>query len=282
MSQPTSLEISLPFVDSVFHPTDFSPSSDLAFAHALAIALIRQTRFDILHAGSSLEESWDRFPRVRDTLERWGLLSPGSDRSEVFEKLSIRVTKIKAKGDPVGRSLGHIATENPDLVVIATEGRDGLARWLEPSKAAKLQRRSRSMTLFVPAGCRGFVSLDDGSLDLKRILAPVDRSPDAGPALLMASRAAHILGEHPVEIEILHVGDGPVPKVPRPEGDAWSWRETVTQGDVVDEILAAGRRADLLVMATDGRDGILDALRGSFTERVLRGVDCPVLAVPSR
>jgi nucleotide-binding universal stress UspA family protein len=35
-------------------------------------------------------------------------------------------------------------------------------------------------------------------------------------------------------------------------------------------------------MATDGRDGFLDALRGSFTERVLRGVDCPVLAVPSR
>jgi nucleotide-binding universal stress UspA family protein len=281
LSRPSPLEVSAPFVDSVFHPTDFSPSSDLAFAHALAIALIRQTRFDILHAGSSLEDSWAQFPRVRDTLERWGLLSSGSKRSEVFDKLSIRVTKIKAKGDPVGRSLGHIAMEHPDLVVIATEGRDGIARWIEPSKAAKLQRRSKSMTLFVPAGCRGFVSPDDGSLSVKRILAPIDQSPDPSTALLMASRAALSLGDHPVEIEILHVGEGPMPQTTRPEGDAWTWRETLTGGDVVEKILEAARKTDLLVMATDGRDGILDAFRGSFTERVLRGVDCPVLAVPS-
>jgi len=281
VSRPVPHEISYPFVDSVFHPTDFSPASDLAFAHALAIALIRQTRFDILHAGSSLGESWDRFPRVRKTLERWGLLSPGSDRSDVFDKLSVRVNKIQAKGDPVARSLGHIELEDPDLVVIATEGRDGIARWLEPSKAAKLQRRSKTMTLFVPAGCRGFVSPDDGTLSLDRILAPIDETPDASPALVMASRAAQSLGDPPVEIEVLHVGDGPVPSVPRPEGDAWTWRETRTQGDVVDEILAAARNANLVVMATDGRNGFLDALRGSFTERVLRGVDCPVLAVPS-
>ena len=36
---------SIPFVHSVFHPTDFSPASNLAFAHALAIALLRETSF---------------------------------------------------------------------------------------------------------------------------------------------------------------------------------------------------------------------------------------------
>jgi nucleotide-binding universal stress UspA family protein len=125
------------------------------------------------------------------------------------------------------------------------------------------------------------VSPEDGSLNLKRILAPVDETPDATAALLFATRAAQSLGDHPVEIEVLHVGDGAAPGLERAEGDAWTWRDSNTPGDVVDEILAAGRKADLIVMATDGRNGFLDALRGSFTERVLRGVDCPVLAVPS-
>jgi nucleotide-binding universal stress UspA family protein len=34
-------------------------------------------------------------------------------------------------------------------------------------------------------------------------------------------------------------------------------------------------------MTTDGRDGFLDGLRGSTTERVLRGGTVPVLAIPA-
>src|SRR5512145_1885613 len=41
----------LPFVRAVLHPTDFSPASEAAFAHALAIALVRETKLWILHAG---------------------------------------------------------------------------------------------------------------------------------------------------------------------------------------------------------------------------------------
>jgi nucleotide-binding universal stress UspA family protein len=39
---------------------------------------------------------------------------------------------------------------------------------------------------------------------------------------------------------------------------------------------------DLIIMATEGRRGIVDALRGSVTDRVVRGAPCPVLAVPAR
>ena len=39
--------------------------------------------------------------------------------------------------------------------------------------------------------------------------------------------------------------------------------------------------ANLIVMPTEGRHGVFDALRGSTTERVLRRVRCPVLAVPA-
>jgi len=38
--------------------------------------------------------------------------------------------------------------------------------------------------------------------------------------------------------------------------------------------------ADVIVMVTEGRNGFLDALRGSTTEQILRGAKCPVMAVP--
>jgi nucleotide-binding universal stress UspA family protein len=35
------------------------------------------------------------------------------------------------------------------------------------------------------------------------------------------------------------------------------------------------------VMATEGRNGFLDALRGSHSEQVLRQCACPLLAIPA-
>ena len=54
-------------------------------------------------------------------------------------------------------------------------------------------------------------------------------------------------------------------------------------GDPVDEIVAAASEwaADLIVMTTQAHTGVLDALRGSTTERILRRASCPVLAVPA-
>jgi nucleotide-binding universal stress UspA family protein len=53
------------------------------------------------------------------------------------------------------------------------------------------------------------------------------------------------------------------------------------EGDVAAVILDAAADADLIVMATEGRHGVVDAMRGSVTERVIRGAPCPVLAVPA-
>jgi nucleotide-binding universal stress UspA family protein len=273
----------IPFVGSVFHPTDFSTASEAAFAHALAIALIGKTRLDILHVGGDVQRDWSRFPAVRETLERWGLLEPGSDRSAVYEELSVRVTKVELHGDPVRQTLEYVRRNDPDLLVLGTRGRQGLARWLDPSVAQRIARRARTMTLFVPEAGRRFVAPADGHLSLHRILVPVDRSPDATGALVAAARAASAFGDSPVAIDVLHVGPGPEPDYPRPEGEGWRWHSLRREGAVDDEILAAAAEGevDLIVMATDGRNGVLDAFRGSFTERVVYRAACPVLAVPA-
>jgi nucleotide-binding universal stress UspA family protein len=274
----------LPFVSGLLHPTDFSEASEVAFAHALAIALVRQTKLWILHAGGGAPGSdWQGFPAVRATLERWGLLGPGAPREAVYDELRVRIAKVEMRGDPVNATLAFLEEHEPELLVLATEGREGLPRWLHPSKAEVLARRGHTRTLFVPADARGFVSLADGTTSLRRILVPVDHAPAAETALALAARAAGALGDPPVAITVLHVGDAEKrPAVPPPSGDGWTLREATRDGSVVDEILAEAEESssDLLVMATHGHGGVLDALRGSVTERVLRRAPCPLLAVP--
>ena len=78
-----------PFIGTVVHPTDLSPASERAFAHALAIALVRRAHLIVLHVGDDDRPDWREFPAVRATLERWGLLGPGSSRGAVFEQLGL-------------------------------------------------------------------------------------------------------------------------------------------------------------------------------------------------
>jgi hypothetical protein len=115
-------------------------------------------------------------------------------------------------------------------------------------------------------------------------LIPVDQRPSPRAAVVYASRAAAALGDGPVEIFLLHVGDGAeVPTVALPEDPVCNWNTLRRGGDVVEGITRAAdeREVDLIVMATAGSEGFLDALRGSVTEQVLRRAPCPVLAVPA-
>ena len=268
------------FVKSIFHPSDFSEASELAFAHALAIALMRETELIIMHARRGEREDWSQFPAVRKTLTRWQILEAGSLPSEVFEKLAVRITKVSTRGDPVRASMRQIEKQKPDLVVLATRGRHGLPLWLKSSVAQAIARRTNAMTLFVPRGCRGIVSLG-GVINLRRILLPVDHKPDPREVAVRATRAAEAFGDECVEIVLLHVNGAEFPRFDRPEGKAWAWKELRREGNVVAAILDAAEEADLIVMATEGEQGIIDAMRGSVTERVVRDAPCPVLAVPA-
>ncbi|MGQ0811193.1 MAG: universal stress protein, partial [Nitrospiraceae bacterium] len=79
------------------------------------------------------------------------------------------------------------------------------------------------------------------------------------------------------------VGGQSFPEIQKPDVEGWSWSVTTGDGGVVDWILGVGAEydADLIVMTTEGHTGLLDLLRGSTTERVLRGARCPLLAIPA-
>ena len=270
----------------IFHPSDFSPASEIAFAHALKIALQSKAKLDLMHVEPSLSPEkpyWLDFPAVRTTLARWGVLPEGIRRQDVA-KTGLRVRKIlKASADPVETMLRHFQKYPPDLIVLATHQRDGLARWLSKAVAEPLARRSGAMTLFVPHTGPGFVSLENGAVKLKRILIPIDHAPHPRTALRRALLLARGLDCVVGEFRLIHVGNpGTAPKISLAEEGGWSYEIVVRQGDVVSQILEeeAHWRPDLVVLTTQGHMDFLDALRGSTTERVLRGARGPVLAIP--
>ena len=62
---------------------------------------------------------------------------------------------------------------------------------------------------------------------------------------------------------------------------AIQFEHRLLQGDPAEEILqlAQSEKADLIVLGTHGRTGLMRVLMGSVAERVLREATCPVLAV---
>jgi nucleotide-binding universal stress UspA family protein len=275
-----------PFIHSIVHATDFSAGDERAFAHALGIALLRQTDLTLLHVSSDESGDWSGFPAVRKTLERWRLLEPGSAQEDVFAKFGVRVRKLALESSfPALAVARHLDNQPADLLVVATAGRDGVARWLRGSVAEAMARWSRTMTLFVPTDAeRSVVSLADGNLTLENVLIPVDDAPDPRAAIEFARRAAEVMSNDKVTITLLHVGDEKRMLTAGVEdGPQWTFARMHRDGDPVEEIAAAAElvRADLIVMPTEGRHGVFDALRGSTTERVLRRSRCPVLAVPA-
>ncbi|MEO8574724.1 MAG: universal stress protein [Pyrinomonadaceae bacterium] len=134
-------------IESVFHPTDFSEGSKVAFHHALKAALQAGSRLTLLHVSEDGAAPWSGFPGVRETLERWGLIPPGSPKSAVAD-LGIDVRKaLTSKGGPVDAVVAYLEQHPADLIVLATHQRSGVSAWLNSSVAGPIAGRSGELTL---------------------------------------------------------------------------------------------------------------------------------------
>ena len=268
---------------SVFHPSDFSEASEIAFAHALKIALMAGATLHMLHVSDESRVPWEDFPGVRETLERWGLIPAGSPRSAVA-RLGIDVRKVvRRDSDPVKASLSFLARHPPDVIVLAVHQREGRMRWFQKSVGEPIAGGSGQVTLFVPHGVEGFVSRATGAVSLRTILIPIAQKPSPQPALDAAARFVRNLQLAAGAVTLLHVGDdADAPAVRYPDVPGWTWNRMTTTGDPVDRILhvAGDIAADLIVMTTDGPDGFLDGLRGTTSARVLNHARCPVANLP--
>jgi nucleotide-binding universal stress UspA family protein len=281
MSQSTGPGFSI--IGSVLHPTDFSEGSLVAFHHALKAAMAAKSSLTLLHVSSDTASQWSDFPGIRETLERWGVLPKGSPRSAVGE-LGINAGKVVAnQSEPVEAVLKYLEKHPTDLIVLATSRRGSHVSWLSKSVSAPVTRKAGQMTLLIPGDATGFVSSEDGSVKLNRILIPIARTPRPEPALNAAARFVRKFNCSEGTFTVLHVGDSTtMPAVRYPEVPGWTWNKELRSGNPIEGIVKTAKdsETDLIVMSTDGRNGFLDGLRGSHSERVLRNCAAPLLTVP--
>jgi nucleotide-binding universal stress UspA family protein len=133
-----------------------------------------------------------------------------------------------------------------------------------------------------PLATPDFVDEQSGACQLKRILVPVDSTPDPTPAVEVTADLIRALATGPCEVRLLHVGDSAAqPAIRLPAEDKAKWRWVNRSGSPVTAIQeeAELHAVDLVVMTTSGRHGFFDALRGSTTEQVVEHAHCPILAV---
>jgi nucleotide-binding universal stress UspA family protein len=265
---------------SIVHPTDFSQLSSAAFAHALRIVVAARGKLQALHVDQPEGDADGGFPHVKRMLMQWGLLHEDDSPAAVFTRLGVLWQNVTLdRQDPAPGIVRFLDENFCDLVVLATHGREGLDRWLSGWVASAVFQQSSIPTLFVPRGARGFVDQVSGEIRLRRMLVPIDHAPAAARAIETARSFAMLLTGAEVAMQLLHVGR----IAPAVRNTAGAAPITLRYGNTVQTILAAAIEydADLICMPTAGRQGVVDALRGSTTERVIRQAPCPVLAVPA-
>ena len=178
----------------------------------------------------------------------------------------------------------HVASAAPDLLVLAMHQRTGTDRWLHRALSEPLARECHVPVLMVPRQGRRFVDEETGDVRLRTVLVPVDREPDAFPAVSRAEALLRTMEVVDAHFILLHVGPSwRTPAVRVSSESGWTHEVETWEGNVVDNIVASAKAndADLVVMAKSGQRSPLDALRGSTTERVSRALTCPLLVVPS-
>ena len=273
-------------VRSILHPTDLSEASGLALAHALAISLATRSKLHLLHVSPHDTRAVAAFPAVRRILAQWGAAEWDDPPWAIASKLGIEVcnTHIKRQ-EPAQGILSYLQQVSCDLMVLATRGGDGFHHWLRGSVSEVASRRSLIPTLFITSGARGFVDPITGDVSIRRILVPIDFSPAPLQSIKTVQRMTKLLiGRARYTLHLLHVGrSAPAMRVAAMDRSPFQG-VILRSGNVPRTIVDAAIEfdVDLIAMPTAGRHGILDALRGSTTERVVRHAPCPVFAIPSK
>jgi nucleotide-binding universal stress UspA family protein len=263
---------------AILHPTDFGPTSQLALAHAVALALKTHGKLSLLHVRGVDEAGPTRngLGPVADLLVRWGRLSPQDRFADLRQKLGFAAVCLDVPARSVTAGvLAHFEDHPVELAVLTTNARSGLSYWFAGSVSRRALRQADSMILFLREGQRGFVDPRTGEIRLAKALIPIDGH---SPAEVAVTRACALIDRLGVKVEkrLLYVGEAP------PAGAPADIPLTLAQGPVAEAILrtAASFGADLIIMPTAGKRGLLAAFRNSVSAQILEDARWPVLSVP--
>ena len=287
-------------------PLDGTKLSESAFE---LLPLLKSLGFDAVHLVSvwqGADEEKEAAPsRGEGELREVAV----KGRSYLQAYLNEQANRLSAIGLEVGTTvrIGRPAEEtvscaeelNVDLILIATHGRTGVARWRLGSVADRIVRTTSLPTLCVGPN----VEVELESFKLERILVPLDGSGLAEEALALARfisdktgcgidlvRSVSLtpvaydqsMGIYPGDM-ITAMEDAARSYLARKReelGENRDLRTALLVGAAGEQLLGylAENPASLVIMASHGRGGFVRAAMGSVTDRVLHG-PAPVLVI---
>lgn len=271
----------------VLCPTDFSRQSAIALKFAFRIAGVFGAKLKVLHAVES-----DLPPNFTESQLEGISSDEKQTEAETLARIEAFVFENLGADSEVGMEFADDAptavileeSERAGMILIAlgTHGRGVLEKFNFGSVAETVLRESGVAVLTV--GTR--VETPE-TVEIKRILCPVDFSAESENALKYASDLAHRFEAKLSVVQVLPYNNEDAENSPElcdwvPEGlrKKYNLREIVKHGDFVEQILNYSREAntDLIVIGVTHRI-FRDETLGEKTLEIIRTATCPVITV---
>jgi nucleotide-binding universal stress UspA family protein len=293
-------------VPTLVCPVDFSDHSRTALAQAGAWARRLGARLIVVTvvepllvnaAAATYDTDLVRnevLPELRDFVEKtlvtgeWGTTPPDA---------------MVLVGDSASEIVGLAQRERAHLIVIATHGLSGYRRMLLGSTTEKVLRQTTAAVLITPPPEQTHVPTDPSTIDVARVLAPVDFKPECVADVRAAAALADMFG---APLLLLHVvaplkglarlrsqlethnrvrveqAEEQIRQFVSELGTPAHVETVVTVGSPAEEIarIAIARDVGLILMGLRRQEHMFGARPGSIAYRVLGLAPVRVLALP--
>ena len=303
----------------VLIPLDGSAVAEAVLPHAERFARLTGSALTLLHVVTDIERSQTDFwvaaapADIRRQWEQSALAGIHTYMTAIARRLQLAGLTVRTEvpmADDAAAAIVARAQHDPDVVLLAmsTHGRGGLGRWMLGSVAAQVLRAAPKPMLMVRA--RAGATFYESMQPYRTIMLPLDGCALAEPALAQVRAIAAIgapalvlagvagapddrdLAEAEPDAAAVDLSrdyeagslqDHLRQAARRLEADGFVVRARLATGAIDEAILRASaeERADLIVMAVDGRSGQSWLLPGSDVDELVRRSDVPILIVPA-
>jgi len=294
-------------------PLDGSELAETVFSYVRELSARVGFEVVLLHVCDAVELG--SISQYRAYIER-AVETVRQQSEELQKRTGTKGEQIVVKGDvvvdyPAEGILRYADEHNIGLILMATHGRSGVKRWGLGSVADKVVRASKIPVCLVRGGASGEIIHD--KWPTRTILVTLDGSELAESVLLYVEALVRQTGVEAMQVLLLAVCEPVLLPAYYPSGIPLNWEDHMARirrrdeeylskvekklkdaglnvksevlvGKPAEEIVnyVSKNPVDFIAMSTHGRSGVSRWVFGSVAEKVLLGVNRPILLIRPR
>lgn len=275
-------------IKNILVPTDFSESSVFALEAAIKLAKKISARIYLYHR-VHLHPNWNIFTDEEKACHPRLLAKEAEVMKRFTETLDknthsgIRITSLFSSGDLVDRAEQLVEKYAIDVVVMGSEGADGIDEWLFGSNAQKISTRIQVPCLIIKHKV--------GDLALKKVVFASEFGEDAKKPFLQLIDFLQIFGStihllYIASIKEFVVQEEILEKMK--EFEKLCWKLPCEIHGQADQSIESGiqnfminMKADLLSVVNHQKGPFEKIFVGSVSEKLINHMEWPVLSLPA-